>query len=377
MNSHMIAILGVVPASTQTDPLHCPHHHRHGSSRPGGATTSMLISPPLAFYMCVLISSPLILGTDRTKMALQIPFRRPKSSCTTQLTSEPATYVPHVLCDTCDKADIPSLMREEGFKEDEIDEAIKKARKLEWDVDEINRNATRCRFCTLLLRCLTNNIDAETGLDEHVKVFVDLHPIGEYYDWGELTWWMMLMRKKPVPSREYTYMCQLNVGVRKRVQQQVPQPRSSQSLPDEPAQSGSVCIPIVAEQETSLAQRSMDLPLRRRNRTGYRFSKTNLISSPTSDRELFIAPTRFETRKFLCGRFDLINEVLASFVTPANPTPEPPSESLSAGPSSNGPPVIEVSESVSDICIQLEGSHASGPMNSLYLAYSLLSQLTQ
>jgi hypothetical protein len=251
MNCHIITILGVVPASTQTAPLHCPHHHRHGSSL-GGAITSMLISPPLAFYICVLISSPPIFGTDRTKMALRIPFRRPKSSCTTQLTSEPATYVPHVLCDTCDKADIPSFMREEGFKEDEIDEAIKKARKLEWDVDEINRNATRCRFCTLLLRCLTNNIDAETGLDEHVKVFVDLHPIGEYYDWGELTLWMMLMRKKPVPSREYTYMCQLNVGVRKRVRQQVPQPRSSQSLPDEPAQSGSVCIPIVANRKLRL-----------------------------------------------------------------------------------------------------------------------------
>jgi len=320
-------------------------------------------------------------------MALQIPSHTPKSSHTTQLTSEPATYVPHVLCDTCHKADIPSLMRQEGFKEDELNQAIEKARELEWDLDEINRNASRCRFCTLLSRCLTDDIDTQNGLSENANVFVELHPIGEYYDCGELTLWMMLMRKKPEPSRQSAYKCQLNVGVRKRVRQQVPQPRSSQPLPDEPRQFGSAFIPTVAGQETSLAKRSMDLPvqgtslakrsmdlpLQRRNRTSYRFSKTNGSLRPTSDRKLFSVPTLFETNGFVSGMFDLIRGELDSLLTPADPTPEPPSGSLSVGPSSNELSVIEVSESVSDICIQLEGSHATGPMNSVYFSYPLLS----
>jgi hypothetical protein len=324
----------------------------------------MLISSPLAVYLCVPISYHTILGTDSTTMALRIPFYSPKSSCTTQLTSESATYVPNVLCDTCDKAGIPSLIRQEGFKADEIDEALKKARKLEWDVEEINRNAARCRFCTLLLRCLTNNMDAQTGLGEHVKVFVELHPIGEYYDWGELTLWMMLMRKKSVPNRESVHKCQLNVGIRKRVRQQVPQPQSIQSPPDESTRPGSAIIPMVEEQKNSLAQRSMDLPPRLRNRTGYLFPKTDHISGPTSGRGLSSVPTRFETQKVLSDGFDLIDEVVASFATPVNPSQEPPGGSSSAGPPLNEPPVIEVSESVSDVCMQLEGSHATGPLDS-------------
>lgn len=287
-----------------------------------------------------------------------------KSACTTELDSEPATYVPHLLCKTCHEADTPSLIRQEGFKLDELDEAIKRAQKLEWDVDKISRNAARCRFCTLLLRCLTNIKGAKSSLGDHVKVFVELQPIGDYYDWGELTLWAMLMRRNSVPSRESFYMCQLNVGIRENVPQELPHPQSSQSLSGDTAPSGSPSALFVAEQKTSLAQQSMDVPLRRQDKTGFLLPGTTGIPRPIFDRRLNHVPPLFETKKWLSTGFDSMHETVASWAMPTHFSQEPVYGSSSTGPPLNVSSMVEIKESMSDFCIRLEGNDATGPLNS-------------
>ncbi|KAF2650766.1 HET-domain-containing protein [Lophiostoma macrostomum CBS 122681] len=135
-------------------------------------------------------------------------------TATVSVDTKPATYLPPVLCATCDRADLLGLLRPQGFAVDDIELREAKARcfQLSWHLYAVHQSAAQCQLCQLLLECLKGCKGFDAA--EASFVFVRLVPIAEYQEMGELTLWMTMTRKRPKPTMGKIIRCQLRVGLR-------------------------------------------------------------------------------------------------------------------------------------------------------------------
>lgn len=251
-----------------------------------------------------------------------------KANATVLVYKKPATYLPPILCGTCDKADLPALLRPQGFTVNDLKEAKARTNELIWDLDTVRQSATQCRLCQMLLKCLEKCEGFDTpGTSD---IFVQLDPIAEYQEMGELTWWMPIVGKSPKPTMGEFIRCQLRVGLRMR--------QDIDGLDPVITHERSSCLgnsdisPQISQQGDSLEitrpSPSVSLPIDHPTPTRV---GTGFISSdpareplyPTCDRELSHTPGHLWRSTVLETRFDrLTNKVRDLFSAPAGSSQE-------------------------------------------------------
>jgi hypothetical protein len=221
------------------------------------------------------------------KLAMQGPAKAPAAIL---LDSAVATYLPPILCATCEKAQLSEILRPLGFTVEEFQTAAARVQELTWDFKTLCESSDRCRLCRMMLECIKECEEYDASRD--ADVVVSLEPVGEFQEMGDLTWWMIFTRQTPRPTMGESIRCQLRVGLRLTQGEETP---GGTTISESLSRSNSSTFPLVPHPERSLdavpqlhlsASHPRDHPPHNRIKAGFVASNASHTISYSREREL-------------------------------------------------------------------------------------------